>query len=127
VASLESKALNGSSMAKAELDYTTKMIGLNLSNFSAWHNRTKLILTILDEKAATDEERRQMLDGGKLLDCTGRLENADYLELELIHSALFDPYNQSLWFYHQNLMCTFDLDVAKRSMAPNSGTYCWGT
>lgn len=68
MASLESKALNGSSMAKAELDYTTKMIGLNLSNFSAWHNRTKLILTILDEKAATDEERRQMLDDGKLRD-----------------------------------------------------------
>jgi geranylgeranyl transferase type-2 subunit alpha len=68
VASLESKALNGSSMAKTEFDYTTKMIGLNLSNFSAWHNRTKLILSILEEKSATDEERRQMLDDGELLD-----------------------------------------------------------
>jgi geranylgeranyl transferase type-2 subunit alpha len=66
VASLESKALNGSSMAKAELDDTTKMIGLNLSNFSAWYNCTKLILTVLDEKAATDEERHQTLDDGKL-------------------------------------------------------------
>jgi geranylgeranyl transferase type-2 subunit alpha len=66
VASLESKALNGSSMTTAEFDYTTKMISLNLSNFSAWHNRIKLILSILDEKAATDEERRQMLDDGKL-------------------------------------------------------------
>jgi geranylgeranyl transferase type-2 subunit alpha len=121
VASLERKALNGSSMAKAELDYATKMIKLNLSNFSAWHNRTQLILIILDEKAATDEERRQMPDNGKLLDCTGHLENAPHLELELIHSALLDPYDQSLWFYHQNLMCTFDLDVAKRSMAPNLG------
>ena len=65
MASLESNALNGSSMSKAEYDYTTKMINLNLSNFSAWHNRTKLILRILDEKAATDQERRQMLDDGK--------------------------------------------------------------
>jgi len=120
-------------MAKAELDYATKMIELNLSNFSTWHNRTQLILTILDEKAATDEERRQTLDDGKLLDCTGHLEKADHSELELIHSALFDPYDQSLWFYHQNLMCTFDPDVAKRSMVLNlskadrTGIYCWGT
>ena len=35
---------------------------------SAWHNRTKLILSILEEKSATDEERRQMLDDGELLD-----------------------------------------------------------
>ena len=39
-------------------------------------------------------------------------------ELELIHKALFDPYDQSLWFYHQNLMCTFDPEQAARSMAP---------
>jgi geranylgeranyl transferase type-2 subunit alpha len=120
VASLERKALNGSSMAKAELDYATKMVELSLSNFSAWHNPTQLILTILDEKAATDE-RRQMPDNGKLLDCTGHLGNAAHLELELIHSALLDPYDQSLRFYHQNLMCAFDPDVAKRSMAPNLG------
>ena len=41
------------------------------------------------------------------------------VELELIHNALFDPYVQSLWFYHQNLMCTFDPDIAKETMAPN--------
>ena len=39
-------------------------------------------------KAGTDEERGQLLDDGKLLDCTGHLENADHLELGLIHSAL---------------------------------------
>jgi geranylgeranyl transferase type-2 subunit alpha len=81
VASLESIALNGSSMAKAEFDYTTKMIGLNLSNFSAWHNRTKLILTILDEKAATDEERRQILDDGKLLGWMECVGNADPIRI----------------------------------------------
>lgn len=62
--SLESEALNGKSMATNELDYTKKMISANLSNFSAWHNRTKLILRILDEKCADDDERKQMLDEG---------------------------------------------------------------
>ncbi|KAK4947629.1 Rab geranylgeranyltransferase [Elasticomyces elasticus] len=103
VSSLESSALQGQSMSRSELEYTKKMIGTNLSNFSAWHNRSKLILKILDEEAASDNERKDMLDE----------------ELELIHKALFDPYDQSLWFYHQTLMCAFDSDQAEKSMAPN--------
>jgi len=106
VSSLESSALQGQSMSRSELEYTKKMIGTNLSNFSAWHNRTKLILKILDEENATDEDRQKVLDE----------------ELELIHKALFDPFDQSLWFYHQNLMCTFDPDQASKSMAPNLNT-----
>lgn len=43
-------------------------------------------------------------------------------ELALIHQALIDPYDQSLWFYHQNLMCVFDPAVAARTMAPNLET-----
>jgi len=53
------------SMAQEELDYTTKMIKTNLSNFSAWHYRTKLIQKLLNEKPASDDERRKMLDDGK--------------------------------------------------------------
>jgi geranylgeranyl transferase type-2 subunit alpha len=56
--------LNASSMAKQEFDYTTKMISSNLSNFSAWHNRSQLILRILEEQQASDDERKQMLDDG---------------------------------------------------------------
>lgn len=66
--SLESEALDGESMATSELDYTTRMIKANLSNFSAWHNRTKLICKILDEKSASDDERKQMLDQGETRD-----------------------------------------------------------
>ncbi|OQD68616.1 hypothetical protein PENDEC_c033G00260 [Penicillium decumbens] len=93
-------------MTKEEFNYAKKMVGANLSNFSAWHYRTKLILRILEEQSASNEERRKMLDE----------------ELELIHQALIDPYDQSLWFYHQNLMCVFDPSVADRTMAPNLST-----
>ena len=64
VDSLESNALDGKSMAMDELDYTTKMVRTNLSNFSAWHNRTRLISKVLDETCADDNERRRMLDEG---------------------------------------------------------------
>lgn len=93
----------GKIMTQAEFEYAKKMIGTNLSNFSAWHYRTKLIQRLLNENSATDEERKKMLDD----------------ELELIHRALCDPYDQSLWFYHQNLMCTFDPAVSGQTMAPN--------
>jgi len=65
VQSLESSALQGGSLVRAELDYTKKMIGTNLSNFSAWHNRIKLILRVLDEEKASDDERQKMLDQGE--------------------------------------------------------------
>jgi geranylgeranyl transferase type-2 subunit alpha len=56
--------LSSNSKAKQEFDYTTKMINANLSNFSAWHNRSKVILRTLDEQQASDDERKQMLDEG---------------------------------------------------------------
>ena len=66
VDNLEGKTLDGKSMATEELDYTKRMIKSNLSNFSAWHNRTKLISRTLDERSAGDEERKQMLDEGEM-------------------------------------------------------------
>lgn len=41
------------------------------------------------------------------------------LEFKLIHKALFDPYDQSLWFYHQNLMSACDPSKSHRSIAPD--------
>jgi len=52
------------SMVKEELDYTTRMIRTSMSNFSAWHRRSKLIPRLLDETNASDMERRRMLDDG---------------------------------------------------------------
>lgn len=67
VQTLEILSPEEKSMAPEEFEYAKKMIGTNLSNFSAWHYRTKLIQRLLNEKSASDEERRRMLDNGQLL------------------------------------------------------------
>ncbi|KAH7058970.1 hypothetical protein B0J12DRAFT_379374 [Macrophomina phaseolina] len=88
------------SMVEAEFEYTTKMIKTNLSNFSAWHNRSKLIPRLLEERDADEEARRKFMK----------------LELELIQKALYtDPYDQSLWFYHAFLMSTLDSDSPRNA------------
>ena len=79
------------SMVEAEFEYTTKMIKTNLSNFSAWHNRSKLIPRLLNHRQANEAARREMLDA----------------EFSQIQAAInTDPFDQSIWFYHQFLMST---------------------
>lgn len=103
VGELERLGNEGKSMSEEEFEYTTKMIKTNLSNFSAWHNRSQLIPRILEERAAGTVERREFFDQ----------------EFELITRALYtDPYDQSLWFYHQYLMSILD-----PSSPTNSSTY----
>jgi geranylgeranyl transferase type-2 subunit alpha len=64
VAQLESSKLQGKSMVESEFEYTTKMVKAHLSNFSAWHYRSKLIPRLLTERGASDAERRKFLDNG---------------------------------------------------------------
>lgn len=89
-------------MAEQEFDYTTKMISNNLSNFSAWHNRSKLIPKMLDERQASKQERTGMLDA----------------ELKMVQRALWaDAEDQSLWFYHLVLCCAFSDEVRYRDQS----------
>ncbi|KAI4933842.1 uncharacterized protein J4E92_003511 [Alternaria infectoria] len=77
------------SLSESEFEYTTKMIKTNLSNFSAWHNRSQLIPKILRERNADGQARRVFLAS----------------ELALICEAInTDPFDQSIWFYHQYLL-----------------------
>ncbi|KAF3048145.1 Rab geranylgeranyltransferase [Didymella heteroderae] len=90
-----------SSLAQSEFDYTTKMIKTNLSNFSAWHNRSQLIPRILREHDADAKARRAFLAS----------------ELELICEAInTDPFDQSIWFYHQYLMSTISPSCAPENL-----------
>ncbi|EMF16928.1 protein prenylyltransferase [Sphaerulina musiva SO2202] len=85
--------LSHSSMCEAEFAYTTQMINSNLSNFSAWHNRGQLLPRLLHERAADDSARKQAYDE----------------EFALTTKALYtDPYDQSLWCYHQYLMSALE-------------------
>ncbi|KAJ6260128.1 hypothetical protein Dda_4349 [Drechslerella dactyloides] len=85
----EKEGEGSASLVEEEFAYTTAMYQKNLSNFSAWHNRSKLIPRLLDERNANVEERRTFLDG----------------ELGIMQEALFtDPYDQSLQLYHHWLI-----------------------
>ncbi|KAJ7074238.1 rab-protein geranylgeranyltransferase [Mycena amicta] len=70
----------------AELAYTTRKIEANFSNFSAWHQRTKLLASLW---------------------ASGKLDRAKSKEdeFELVRNAMFtDPNDQSVWIYHRWLM-----------------------
>ena len=96
--------LQDASMAEAEFEYTTKAIKTNLSNFSAWHYRTKLIPRLLDNRQADTQARREMLDA----------------EFEFIKPGLWtDPLDQSLWGYHQFLIKTVAPPSNEDSFVPD--------
>ena len=120
VAELESPALKGLSMVESEFQYTTKMIKANLSNFSAWHNRSKLIPRLLDERNVDNTERRKFLDDGTF---SSFFELSTYTyqssEFDIMKNALWvDSADQSLWFYYQFLLTTIISPAAHKIIVP---------
>ncbi|RGP63441.1 geranylgeranyl transferase type-2 subunit beta [Fusarium longipes] len=104
VAQLESPLLNGQSLVEPEFQYTTQKIHQDLSNFSAWHNRSQLITRLLDERNADDESRKAFLDQ----------------ELDFVGDGLnVGPEDQSLWYYHQFLVLNLADSTSSRQIAPN--------
>ncbi|KAJ6618337.1 rab-protein geranylgeranyltransferase [Mycena sp. CBHHK59/15] len=74
----------------AELAYTTRKIESNFSNFSAWHQRSKLLSSLW---------------GSGKLDYSRSKEE----EFELVRNAMYtDPNDQSVWIYHRWLIGTGD-------------------
>jgi len=77
-----------STTLKDELDFTTKKIEQNFSNYSAWHQRSALIPLIYNNK----NDLKKVLNQ----------------EFELIQNAMYtEPADQSVWFYHQWLIQKF--------------------
>lgn len=67
VSTLEGPGLEAPSMAETELAYTQQKVSSGLSNFSAWHHRTKIIPRILAERGADKDARLAFLEGGEHL------------------------------------------------------------
>jgi len=77
-----------------EFDFTTKRIEENFSNYSAWHQRSVLILKIY---LPDSKEYSSVLDK----------------EFELIRSAFYtEPADQSAWIYHRWLVTQVCLSLA---------------
>ncbi|KAH3679926.1 hypothetical protein WICMUC_000669 [Wickerhamomyces mucosus] len=90
----------GKSLALQEFHYTTEMINSNFSNFSAWHNRSKLIPVLLKSKPTTEFD-----------DVLSFLKK----ELYLLKNAIYtDPEDQSAWIYLRWLL-TDDIFVTSIS------------
>lgn len=89
-----------------ELVFTTKKIQANFSNFSAWHQRSKIYPLLwgsdsLDRKTSQEEgaRRHSTLAMGNLLG------NDGCLEFDLVRNAMYtDPDDQSVWVYHRWLV-----------------------
>ncbi|CDU25748.1 related to Rab geranylgeranyltransferase alpha subunit [Sporisorium scitamineum] len=77
------------SLAQKELAYALKKIESNFSNFSAWHQRTKLLPHVWAAKQLNPAQIDTQVD----------------TELELVKQAMYtDPSDQSVWFYHRWLI-----------------------
>lgn len=101
---IESKT--GHSQALKEFHYTTKLINNNFSNYSALHNRTKLIETIFEQKALLIPETEE--DKKVLSLFTSKMSFLEK-ELEYFKNAIYtDPDDQSVWLY-LNWLLTADL------------------
>jgi geranylgeranyl transferase type-2 subunit alpha len=97
-----------------ELKYTTKKIEANFSNFSAWHQRTKILGKLWKEMEGEqgEKERRKMKEAGMPVSLCCHSKSwvrADCQrpapEFELVTQALWtDPADQSGWLYHRWLI-----------------------
>ncbi|EFP89978.1 uncharacterized protein PGTG_16266 [Puccinia graminis f. sp. tritici CRL 75-36-700-3] len=80
-----------------ELAFSGQQIEANFSNFSAWHYRSKLLQSRLDQYNQTHDNH----------DGQGRKEKEEILatELEWVRGALWiDPNDQSAWLFHRWLL-----------------------
>ncbi|KAI7834824.1 hypothetical protein BX661DRAFT_175597 [Kickxella alabastrina] len=78
----------GDDVDLAEFAFTTEQINRDCANHSAWHNRSKLLPTLL-QRCASPEERKELLG----------------TEVDLILNAIYtDPDDQNAWLYHEWLL-----------------------
>lgn len=89
-----------------ELAYTSKKIQVNFSNFSAWHQRSK-VLPKLWASGALDEtkSREEGMPPALSRRLSERLMCPTVTEFDLVRNAMYtDPEDQSVWVYHRWLV-----------------------
>lgn len=87
----------------SELAYTTRKIESNFSNFSAWHQRSK-VLSSLWSKGELDPIQSKE-EGMCLRGSQRHMANHMLKEFDLTHNAMYtDPKDQSVWIYHRWLI-----------------------
>lgn len=92
------------SLVEPEFAYTTKLLqgAGGMSNYSAWHNRSRLIPLVLAERGASAQERLDFLED----------------ELALVHRNIAtNPHDSALWFYHRWLIAS-NTEGAQGCIAP---------
>ncbi|ANZ78018.1 BA75_04573T0 [Komagataella pastoris] len=86
-----------------EFNYTTKLIEENISNYSAWHNRSQLLQKLLNSKTEGFEDKYSFL----------------VKELSFLQNAYYtDPDDSAVWVYLRWLLSPFflkDLPQDKRN------------
>ena len=97
---------------KDEFDFTTTKINQNFSNYSAWHYRSKLLLTTF----TTAEEQQNAVQHGWFswlarvsVPLTARVPvwftKRIVLDLEIVRNAVYtEPADQSAWLYQRWLL-----------------------
>ncbi|CAJ0912506.1 20339_t:CDS:2 [Entrophospora sp. SA101] len=82
---LSSTVDDSKSIIESEFDFTTVKINQNFSNYSAWHQRSKLLPLLIEERNYNSEEIKTFIDK----------------EFDLVKSAFYtDPDDQSAWLYY---------------------------
>ncbi|KZS99175.1 rab-protein geranylgeranyltransferase [Sistotremastrum niveocremeum HHB9708] len=85
-----------------ELKYTKKKIQSNFSNFSAWHQRSKVLGAMWEVTPATRTEQDEGMSSHHTY---SRFWLIILEEFEFVKSALWtDPGDQSAWIYHRWLI-----------------------
>lgn len=89
----------------SELAYTQRKIESNISNFSAWHQRSKVLTSLWD---AGKLDKVKAIKEGACLICVvsnSLLIRQFRVEFDLVRNAMYtDPNDQSVWIYHRWLV-----------------------
>lgn len=96
-----------------EFKFTTKMINKDISNYSAWHNRSQLIVKLFEKSPRID---KTIVKDDKLYEYLILFNNKDLLtflktELKLVKTAIYtDPDDSSVWFYLKWIISDYFID-----------------